>query len=204
MKIIKLVCGMLGVNSYVVVNEDTSTAVVFDPANYEKLKQIERDNKIKIEHAVFTHGHFDHITAGAKLKNDGALTHISSLDAPMLYTDQNLGSRFRIKVEEFYPDHTFNDGDILELSGMQFNVMLTPGHTIGSCCFIIDNVIFSGDTLFYESVGRTDFPGGNFKTLKKSLDKLVALGNNYIVLPGHGKETTIEYEKENNVYINEY
>ncbi len=204
MKIIKTVCGKLGVNSYVVVNEETSTAVVFDPANYDKLKKIELENGIKIVHAVFTHGHFDHITAGAKLKEDGVITHISSLDAPMLYTDQNLGYRFRIKVDEFYPDHTFNDGEILDLCGMQFKVMLTPGHTIGSCCFIIDKVIISGDTLFFESVGRTDFPGGSFNVLKRSIEKLIALGDDYTVLPGHGKETTIKYEKEFNVYINEY
>ena len=104
-------------------------------------------------------------------------------------------------VSLFTPDFTYEGGDTLELDGITFRVIATPGHTQGSVCLLADDVIFSGDTLFQGSVGRTDLPGGDFRALEKSVKALYALEGDYTVYPGHGEKTALSFERKYNGVI---
>jgi glyoxylase-like metal-dependent hydrolase (beta-lactamase superfamily II) len=118
----------------------------------------------------------------------------------MLSTDKNLGYLFGVSVDKCYPDFTFNDGDTLDIAGVKLSVMVTPGHTNGSACFVTENAVFTGDTLFYLSIGRTDL-GGNDKQMAESLSRLKNLNGEWVLYCGHGRATTLDYEKKYNPYL---
>ena len=200
MKLYHLQSGPLNVNTYFLVNENGQAVVIDSGENYKKVKSVEQTYNLKIVAVLLTHAHFDHCGNAKKLQDDGAEIYISELDAPKLLNDDNLGSDFGRKFEYLTADKIFNDGDVLNICGFNIRVISTPGHTDGSVCFLVDNLLFTGDTLFLGSVGRTDFKSGNRDDLVKSIKKLFALDGEFAVYPGHDAFTTLEHERKYNIF----
>ncbi len=199
--------GALGTNAYVITDKETGKAAVIDPGFADKkltaaLDEIGEDN---LEYILLTHGHFDHIGAVAEYEQKyGPQIVISALDAPFLSDNSlNLSCKLYRGLTSVCADVTLNDNDVLTLGNTKLRFILTPGHTQGSGCFISeeDRIIFSGDTLFYRSVGRSDFVTSNPDDLLKSLKRLADLQGDYRVLPGHDMETTLSDERVYNPYL---
>ncbi len=201
MKLFHLPTGLLHVNSYFLVNENNQAVVIDCGENYKKIKQAESDNGFKIQAVLLTHAHFDHSGCAKKLQDDGAKIYISEIDAQKLLNDLNLSGDFGRKFDYLTADFTFSDGETLNICGIDIKVILTPGHTDGSATFVVGDMLFTGDTLFYESVGRTDFPTGNREQLVASVKKLYALDGDYKVYPGHQEFTTLEHERKYNLFV---
>jgi hydroxyacylglutathione hydrolase len=205
MKIVKLEVGSLGVNCYIVYCEKTLKGAVIDPGGNANdiISMINREN-VKIAAIINTHGHADHIAANDKIKEyTGAPVFIHKDDANMLTSSQGnlsmyIGSNLICQAADRY----LTDGEVFTVGELEIQVIHTPGHTPGGICLKINEVVFSGDTLFEKSIGRTDFPGGSFKQLMSSIkEKLFILTDNIKVLPGHGGETTIGDERNTNPFI---
>lgn len=203
MKIEQLVVGDLGVNCYIVSCEKTKEAVVIDPGDYAKsiLDKIENLNIVAI---INTHGHADHIGANQKIKD---ATHADIMihcnDAQMLLDPRlNLSVFLGEGIESYPADRILNSGDTINVGDIVLKVIHTPGHTKGGICLYTDGILFSGDTLFAESIGRTDFPGGSMQELIHSVtEKLLTLPDDTRVLPGHGPSTTIGWERMHNQFL---
>ena len=201
MKLYHLITGPLRVNAYFLVNEDTKEAVLIDCGeNYKKIKQVEESNGFKVKALLLTHAHFDHSGCAKRLQDDGVRVYISALDAQKLLNEDNLSGDFGRAFEYLTADKTIIDGDYITECGMTFKVIATPGHTDGSVCFLIGDMLFSGDTLFLESVGRTDFRSGSRADLIKSVKKLFELDGDYTVYPGHEDFTTLSHERKYNLF----
>lgn len=200
MKLYHLQSGPLNVNTYFLVNDEGQAVVIDSGENYKKVKAVEDAYNIKIKAVLLTHAHFDHCGNAKKLQDDGAMIYVSELDASKLLNEDNLASDFGRKFEYLTADKTFNDGDVIELCGFKIKIIATPGHTDGSVCFLVDNLLFTGDTLFLGSVGRTDFKSGNRNDLVQSIKKLFALQGEYNVYPGHDEFTTLEHERKYNIF----
>ena len=201
MKLYHLRSGPLRVNTYFLVNDFNEAVVIDSGENYKKVKQVESELGFKIKAVLLTHAHFDHAGNAKKLQNDGAKIYISKLDAPKLLNDLNLSKDFGREFEYLTADYTFDDGQTLTVCGMNIKVILTPGHTDGSACFLVDNMLFTGDTLFLESVGRTDFPTGDRDELVNSVKRLFNLDGDCIVYPGHEEFTTLSHERKYNAFV---
>ena len=201
MKLYHIFTGELGVNSYFLVTEEGRGAVIDPGEDAEAVFAFAAKKGFTLENCYLTHGHFDHMGCCKALQDAGVKIYVSQADAEKLYTDKNDGALFGHKTEPVHADFTFNDGDVLDFYGFLLRVMATPGHPAGSVCFLTELGIFSGDTLFYESVGRTDLSDGNDEDMARSLKKLVSLKGNFTVYPGHGRATTLEHEKEFNPYL---
>jgi len=207
MRISNYVCGPLGVNTYIVQDEGTGKAVIIDAAELidEMKEHIDRIGKENITAILLTHCHFDHTLGAAALRDyTGAPVMIHSLEGDWVDDPQkNCVKYFMMAAGAVFPkpDKIFHDGDVIEAGDLSLKVMHTAGHSPGSCCFIAENVIFSGDTLFQCSAGRTDLPGGNSRHLRQSLAKLMALDGEYKVYPGHDAPTTLSYERRNNPFV---
>lgn len=193
-------------NCYIVY-DDTREGVVIDPGSsaeviFDKIKQL----GIRVKYILLTHCHYDHIEGLGLLRRlTGADTAASfECNLGIQNTAVNLSQLFSDPIKAEPADLIINDGDILKAGDMEIKVITTPGHTKGGVCFLIGEELFSGDTLFLRSVGRTDFPGGSSDTLIKSIkDKLYTLDDDIIVHPGHGNDTKIYYEKRYNMYVKE-
>lgn len=192
-------------NCYLLVDEKTGEGAVVDPAWYgDALKKAIGDTKIK--YILLTHGHFDHIFGVHGLREaSGAKVVIHEKDAGYLLDPKKSLAEgnfpeMQIPVEA---DMFVKDGDILTLGDEEIKVMHTPGHTMGSVCYICENdrVILSGDTLFCMTAGRTDFPDGSDEMMIASLKRLIVLEGDYVVYPGHNRITTLESERKRNWYI---
>ena len=207
MKIQNFVLGMVGTNCYLVVNEEEKQCILIDPAVYsgEIAEQIRREG-LDLRAILLTHGHFDHIMGIDGFRKEfPEIPVYAHREEEALLNDASMNASL-----EFGRQYTFSgaayaeDGDVLDLAGMQFRVIHTPGHTIGGCCYYLqeEKVLFSGDTLFRESIGRTDFPTGNGGQLMRSIrEKLFTLPEETAVYPGHMERTTIGDEKKYNPYF---
>ena len=192
--------GLLRVNTYYLVNEQTQGAVLIDCGeNYNTIKKTEKECGFSVKAVLLTHAHFDHSGCAKTLQEEGVKIYISKIDAPKLSNEDNLGRRFGRKNRDCIPDFTFDDGDILDIEGIKIKFIATPGHTDGSVCFLVDNMLFSGDTLFKDTIGRTDFPTGDFNQIANSIFKLFSLEGDYNVYPGHNEFTTLSQERKTNV-----
>jgi glyoxylase-like metal-dependent hydrolase (beta-lactamase superfamily II) len=205
MKVHKLDIGTLfWTNCYIIELDDKKAVAVDIGDEPDRILEFLSDNGLELKKILLTHGHFDHVYGVEKVrKTTGAEVFIHEADAPKLMSaEQNFGINYGLP--KFYPVEQFNkiiDGAVIKEGNTEFKVMHTPGHTEGGVCYICDNVIFSGDTLFRRSMGRTDFPDGNSDKLLASLQKLCKLEGNYIVYPGHNLETELDYERRNNPYM---
>jgi hydroxyacylglutathione hydrolase len=196
-----IVVGYYGVNCYVVGRGATNEVVVIDPgADFSKIKAVLVKGKLKPVAVINTHGHFDHIGASDKFNLD-VYVHIDDKDM-MTDPQSNLSIFFGKPVKVSANIKVFRDQDIVTLAGMDFEVRHTPGHTPGGVCLRVENMFFSGDTLFCGSVGRTDFPGASHEQLLNSIkNKILTLPDDIVVYPGHGAFTTIKNERKENPFL---
>ena len=202
MNIKTLVLGPVSTNCYI-CSEGKFGFVVDPAANAEKI--YEEAKNLTVKYIIVTHAHFDHIEAAAKLKElTGAKLVISETDSKALNDSTlNLAAAFGALVPHVEADITVKDGETLSVDGFSIRFIMTPGHTQGSMCILVNNqYLFSGDTLFALSVGRTDFPGGSFKDIVNSVRKLFLLDDGIKVFPGHNETTSIGEEKKFNPYLN--
>lgn len=196
----RFVAGALENNMYLVLDEQSKKGVLIDAT--ELLPEIlECANGYDIEYIFLTHGHFDHILGLNELKR--ALNAKAAINKNDVIISDNINEFTRLfnMPDSIPPSYEIylNDGDVIKVGNLTFRVITTPGHTEGGVCFLLDDKLFSGDTLFRESIGRTDLFGGNYKKLKSSItDKLFKLNDDITVYPGHGDITTIAHEKKYN------
>lgn len=199
-KVVRL--GLIKTNCYLLKTD--KAAVVIDPGfDRKSVHEFLNENVDKERLILITHAHFDHIGGAETLRSKtGVKIGIGRLDAPALSNPAlNLSDTFHAHIAPFNANVLFEDGEKFKVGDMEFKVILTPGHTAGGVSYLSDGCLFSGDTLFENSIGRTDFPGGDIKTLKKSVKKLVALPGDTAVYPGHGNFTNVAREKENNMFV---
>lgn len=199
------VIGMIGTNCYLVKNETTKQAVLIDPAEFpDEIQTMIDRSGCKLMAVLLTHGHSDHMTAAKEVceKNNVQL-YAGEAEKELLENPQlNLSAQFGDAVS-LTAQHWLKDNEELNIAGMNIRVIHTPGHTAGGLCYYISEagLLFSGDTLFAESVGRTDFPTGSMSLLIRSIkEKLLKLPDETKVFPGHGESTSVGYEKKYNPY----
>lgn len=195
---------MLATNCSYIVDEATGEAAVVDPgaSSEQLLSQIRKDGG-KLRYVLLTHGHYDHICFADELAEMfGAQIVAGRAEKEFILNPYYNGTAVHnIPFEPFEPDILLDDGDTFMLGETEFTYLSTPGHTGGSGVFLADGIMFAGDTLFYESCGRTDFPTGDFKQMLASLRRLKQLDGDYQVVPGHGELTTLEHERRFNPYM---
>lgn len=203
MNVIKLELGPLHTNCYIIYGEDKK-ATVIDPAFYaDRIEQTVAEYGLTLDKILLTHAHFDHIMAVEDLHKKGVRLYIHYEDEEMLQDPKRncmlefTGYSFRFTP----PDCLLRDGDVVEVGGEKIKVMHTPGHSRGSVCYVTENIIFSGDTLFCGGVGRCDLYGGNYDTLLSSLKKINELEGEYKICPGHGESTLLSKERSDNIYL---
>lgn len=201
----QFIAGLIENNMYLVMDEKSHDAVLIDaPQDIPELKKVVDELDANIKYILITHGHFDHIMGLNSLKK--------TLNAPAVICKDDLAISDNVNeftrlfgVPDIVPptyEKFVKDGDVLDVGDMQIKVIQTPGHTEGGVCYLIGENLFSGDTLFKQSVGRTDLFGGNLEKIRHSVKEvLFKLDENIKVFPGHGPITTIAYEKKYNEII---
>ncbi|MGL5513824.1 MAG: MBL fold metallo-hydrolase [Sporomusa sp.] len=205
MKIIHLEVGNLGTNCYIMYCEQTLKAAVIDPGGSPEaiISEINKAN-LTVDYIINTHGHADHIGANdAVHAATGARILIHQDDAGMLTSaSKNLSTFISGGIVCRPADQLLSHNDFLTIGNIKVKILHTPGHSAGGICLLADKVLIAGDTLFAGSVGRTDFPGGCYEKLIKSIkDHLIVLADDVEVLPGHGPATTIGWERTHNPFI---
>ena len=189
-----LALGAYQTNCYLVWDETSPTCVVIDPG-YEPETVLNEVKKLGKEIAaiLLTHGHFDHV---------GGVKDLAAETGCKVYLNEaELSMPPQMTAGSLYYTNLYAEGDFVEAAGLSFKVLHTPGHTPGSVCLCCENALFSGDTLFWGSCGRTDLPGGSWSTIRTSLKRLADLPGDYDVYPGHGDSTTLSFERKMNPYM---
>jgi glyoxylase-like metal-dependent hydrolase (beta-lactamase superfamily II) len=201
----KLAVGPIMANCFIVGCSQTHQAAVIDPGDEaDRILLALAEERLTVTHILNTHGHFDHVGANKRMKTaTAAPILIHAQDAPMLRLLSRSAAAWGMTAEDSPPpDRTIDEGDLVQVGTLTFKVIHTPGHTLGGVSLFVDGCLFAGDTLFAGSVGRTDFPGGDFDTLRASIQKkLFVLPDNVKVFTGHGPETTIGEEKRHNPFV---
>ena len=201
----KLEVGPIMANCFILGCETTKEAVVIDPGDDADRILMELANlKLKVKYLINTHGHFDHVGANKRMKKaTGALIAIHPEDEPMFSMLSQAARRFGVESENSPPaDLHLNDGDKVKFGEITLKVIHTPGHSKGGICLYTDGHLFAGDTLFANSIGRTDLPGGDYDTLISSIkQKVFSFDDDTIVYTGHGPETSIGREKATNPFL---
>ncbi len=196
--------GWFAANCYVVGCPETREAMVIDPGDEaERILEVVDRLGVTVKYIVNTHGHVDHIGADLELKDrTGAPLCIHRLDAALLADPGRNLSSWTNPLPPVAPGWLLEEGDVVEVGNLRFGVLHTPGHTPGGICLSGEGVVFSGDTLFAGSVGRSDFPGGSHAALIRSIkEKLLVLPGETVVYPGHGPTTTIGEERRSNPFL---
>lgn len=206
MKIEQYCVGQVATNCYFAINEETKEMVILDPGDSaQMLAEKIRQEELTPKAVLLTHGHFDHAMAAGKLAEMfGIKIYAHKAEKETLENPAKNVSGMIGRSEVYHADVFAEDGEILKLAGMEFKVLHTPGHTQGGCCYYLEKekVLFSGDTLFNQSVGRTDFPGGSMSGIVRSIkEKLLTLPDDVRVYPGHMDLTTIGRERTGNPFL---
>ena len=202
----RLSVGPLSANCYILWDDADKNAVIIDPGDDKEIiiKHIDREG-LTVKYIILTHAHYDHLNATAEIKKyTGAMVAIHKLDAAGL-TDKtvSLSAYTGYGDEQGEADILLEEGDELVAGSIEAKIIHTPGHSVGGICVLVGDILFSGDTLFKQSIGRTDFPGGSFSQLISSIkEKLYILPGDTHVYPGHGLSTTIAEEIKLNPYTN--
>lgn len=207
MKITSVPTGMLGVNTYLAVDEATKKGFIVDPGGYSPaITKLVKDGDIDIQYIILTHGHSDHICGVNEHLDDFPQAKVvANINEKPMLEDAGLNMSAAMEgAQTVKADILVDDGDEMTVGDLTLKFLYTPGHTPGGMCIYIEseNILFSGDTLFRQSIGRTDFPGGSFRDLSDAVHKkLFVLPDETNVLPGHMGATTIGFEKENNPFV---
>ena len=202
-----MVVGPVSTNCYFLINDELKEVVIVDPGDRaDKIKEYIAKEGLKPVAILLTHGHFDHMMAAEELREEYKVSVYACAKEKALLNSGtlNLAKGFIRKDFAMHADIYCKDGDVFYLAGCSIQVLETPGHTEGGCCYYIasENIVFTGDTLFALSIGRTDFPGGSYQEICKSIkEKLFVLPDETICYCGHGEGTRIGYEKGRNPYV---
>ena len=202
------VAGPVQANNYLVVDEVSKEAILIDCSDYvEEIIDYVKKNNLKVKYIRLTHGHFDHVLVINRMNEVlGAKVYVHEGDKEQVVNTRAVMTMFGLPtegVENPKITATLSDAGELTLGNQVIKVIETPGHTPGGVCYLIGDCLFSGDTLFHGTIGRTDLPGGSFQQIKHSVkDVLFALDENIKVYPGHGEPTSIGYEKKFNDIVN--
>jgi len=197
--------GPLETNCYIIADEKSKIGAIIDPGgNANAIIDTIKEAKLTVKYIFLTHGHGDHTAALKKVKDaTSAKIVIHELDAPMLYTSEtSLSYLFGEEISQPPADIKLVGNETFKLGDMVLKIIHTPGHTPGGISIQVDNIVFTGDTLFAGSIGRTDFPGGSYDQLIASIkEKLFVLEDDTKIFPGHGEPSTIGYEKKTNPFL---
>ena len=193
-------------NCYIIADEETKDAIIIDPGYYdERITDEIAENAFNVRYIILTHGHYDHVGGVKKLVEiyKDAKVCIGKEDEEYLYDINTMfeGVPLECEFPDMKADIILNDGDEIVAGNLKIRVISTPGHTKGGVSFIIDDILISGDTLFKQSIGRTDLPGGDFAQIMDSLKKIMLLDDEINVYPGHGFSTSIKKEKYANPFV---
>ena len=200
MKVKILQVGPIGTNCYLLMEEDEKVLVIIDPGDEaKKIQQVVFETGCKVKYILLTHGHYDHTTAVPELHKayPDAEIYIHAADA------NGAGSQLYPLAGQVHDLKNYTEGDQLELGGHIINVIHTPGHSPGSVVLHTEDVLFTGDTLFAGSCGRTDLPGGSYNQIMASLKRLGELEGDFHVCPGHDRPSTLEQERQTNFFLAE-
>ena len=201
-----MVVGVFQENCWVIGNRRTGEAICIDPGDQaDEILAMARDMGVRIKAIANSHAHVDHILGVGDVKNEtGAQFYMHVGEAPIAAQAARSALMFtgREAPDPPAPDHNPEDGDVIEVEGVRLTVIHTPGHTPGSLSYYTEGMLFSGDTLFAGSIGRTDLPGGDYdQEMASIIDKLLVLPDETIILPGHMQETRIAVEKQMNPFV---
>ena len=199
MRIIKIEPKGFESNSYIITADD-KTAVVIDPSSGELIDALEREN-LSCRSVLLTHGHFDHVGMCGRLYESGAEIICGEKEKDFIFSPENREIFGGVYIPSFKISRVLRDGEKFTLCGIQFTALHTAGHTEGSMCYVTEDFLFSGDTLFRSSVGRTDLPTGDWRKITDSVKKLFSLSGNYKVYTGHGEDTDLNFERKFNPYV---
>ena len=200
MKIISMQVGPIMTNCYILIDEESKKTAVIDPGeDADRILAALREEDSQVEYILLTHGHYDHTTAVPELH--------AALPQARIYIHQadanGAGSKLFPLASQVEDLLLYNEGDTLALGGLTIQVLHTPGHSPGSVTLQVEDVLFSGDTLFAGSCGRTDLAGGSYAQMMASLKRLGELEGDYKVLPGHNAPSTLDREREYNSFVRE-
>ena len=207
-KVERFIVGEIGANCYFVSDNEMQVSFLVDTGDYSRkvIERVKEFGEDKLKYILLTHGHFDHIGYASQMREmfPSAKIVIGKYDAHFTNEDDlNLAYHFGLTQEHFDADILVDEGSELDFGTEKIKVISTPGHTKGGVCYILGDSIFTGDTLFKGSIGRTDFPTGNIKEMKKSIERLKALDGDYKIYCGHDDVTTLDFERKNNMYMRE-
>jgi hydroxyacylglutathione hydrolase len=187
--------GEYGTNAYLLVSGKAAIAIDAPPGALEFYTSCAQKHGLTLKYLLLTHSHFDHISEAGRIQGLGVKVGIHALDASNCEKPGCDGLPLMMSVDPFIPDFLLDKPEMV-LEGIKINVLHTPGHTPGGVCFIVENLLFSGDTLFKGSIGNLSFPTGDVSKMVQSLKNLENLKQNYTVYPGHGPKTELDAEKK--------
>lgn len=201
----QFILGALENNNYLLIDTESKEAVLIDGSGYtDEIEKTLQEHNATLKYLLLTHGHFDHVLGVNDIKSKFGCKVLINKEDEILYNSANsYVAQYGIgNVEIPKIDGYVEDNQIIKFGEHEIKVITTPGHTLGGVCYLVEDMLFSGDTLFYECIGRTDLPGGSFEQLVKNIkEKLFTLDKHIKVYPGHGYTSTIGHEVVNNQFL---